>query len=27
MTPEERRVWVQANPAPADMPPGPPPRD
>ncbi len=27
MTPEERRVWVQANPAPADMPPGRPPRD
>ena len=27
MSAEERRAWVQANPAPADMPPGPPPRD
>lgn len=27
MSPEERKAWVQANPAPADMPPGPPPRD
>lgn len=26
MSAEERRAWVQANPAPADMPPGPPPR-
>lgn len=26
MTPEQRHAWVQANPAPADMPPGPPPR-
>lgn len=25
MTPDQRREWVKANPAPADMPPGPPP--
>ena len=27
MSPDERRAWVQANPPPADMPAGPPPRD